>query len=396
MTEITVVGGVYREICAFPAWDHIYGSGGRAAAALSGHVSSTKLHTATSPAYKDDIETILGSFGIDLSIEASEKFFEFEYLHPLSDPIIRPRTKETDSLVAMDVESEVTILFGMMESVPRVSASMCVYDPQSPTAPTLFSESGSTADRLAIICNTAELTHLTGGSGEEHAKRLIESEGAEIVVVKRGLQGATVYSRGHSDTVPAYESASSFLIGSGDIFTSAFALAWAILGLDAVSAADYASKTVSIYCATRQLPIPSLSDMEKMEWKQATPVAGNIYLAGPFREIYQRFLIDEARRYLSEFGMEVFSPVHDIGRGPAEKVVPKDLNAIQNSDIVFAILNGSSPGTLFEVGYAVALGKPVYCLAENMREQDIKLPMGAGCKIYSDLVTAITKAVIRA
>lgn len=45
MTEIDIVGGVYRERVAFPYWDELIGSAGRSALALNGLVDTVRLHT---------------------------------------------------------------------------------------------------------------------------------------------------------------------------------------------------------------------------------------------------------------------------------------------------------------------------------------------------------------
>jgi len=140
-----------------------------------------------------------------------------------------------------------------------------------------------------------------------------------------------------------------------------------------VAAADYASQAVATYVESENLPLLAINgtDQKRHPIKLA---GGNVYLAGPFREIGQRVIINEARKVMTDLGMLVFSPVHDIGHGPANKVVKQDLKAIRNCDAVFAIVSGSSPGTLFEVGYAVAQNKPVFCVAQNMRATDINLP----------------------
>ena len=57
--------------------------------------------------------------------------------------------------------------------------------------------------------------------------------------------------------------------------------------------------------------------------------------------------------------LKVFSPWHDVGFGVANEVVPKDLHALDNSAIVFAILDGLDSGTLFEIGYGVKKGIPI-------------------------------------
>jgi nucleoside 2-deoxyribosyltransferase len=88
-------------------------------------------------------------------------------------------------------------------------------------------------------------------------------------------------------------------------------------------------------------------------------------------------------------GMDVFSPVHDVGRGPAQEVAPKDIEALRECDAVFALVDGLDSGTVFEAGFARALGKPVYCLAQSVAEEDLKMLVGTDCRIYFDLVTAL-------
>jgi nucleoside 2-deoxyribosyltransferase len=87
--------------------------------------------------------------------------------------------------------------------------------------------------------------------------------------------------------------------------------------------------------------------------------------------------------------MDVFSPVHDVGPGPAEQIAPADLAELDRCDAVFAILDGLDSGTLFEVGYARAHGKPVYALAQTVTEEDLKMVTGSGCTVFDDFVTAL-------
>lgn len=46
MSVIDIVGGIYREECAFHTGDQLYGLAGRATSALTGHVSRINLHSA--------------------------------------------------------------------------------------------------------------------------------------------------------------------------------------------------------------------------------------------------------------------------------------------------------------------------------------------------------------
>lgn len=103
-------------------------------------------------------------------------------------------------------------------------------------------------------------------------------------------------------------------------------------------------------------------------------------------------MVTEARNALKDLGLRVFSPYHDVGLGSAEDVVQKDLQAIHNCDLVFAIGDGLDSGTIYEIGYARALGKPVVVYVENESTQDKKMMEGSDCRISNDYVSAIYQA----
>lgn len=90
--------------------------------------------------------------------------------------------------------------------------------------------------------------------------------------------------------------------------------------------------------------------------------------------------------------LKVFSPFHEIGFGTAEAVVEKDIEAIKNSDLLFAVVDGLDSGTIFEIGYAVSKGKKVIAYTENETKESLKMLKGTGCIIEKDLTTALYKA----
>lgn len=397
MRVVDVIGGVYGERCAFPLWDDVYGSGGRAAAALSSHVDNVRLHTVLRQKEKKRATERLGSFGVEVSAREGVELIGFDYLHCLSDPTVTPDPSGIRRQPKVHVKTErPALLFGMMECAATVDANICVYDPQSPTRPIGFCESGSKAERLAFIASTHEIERLTHKSELEAAQEVLAREKAEVVIVKRGMGGALgVDDHGKQWAVPAYPTKRVFTIGSGDIFAAAFTLAWGIEGKAPNEAADYASRAVATYVETTVLPMQSPTDAETQAREPTAINKRQVYLAGPFRDMGQRAMVNEARRILRDLGMEVFSPVHDIGHGPAHRVVKQDLDAIQKADVIVAILNGNSPGTVFEVGYAAALGKPVFCIAQNVAKNDLKLPEGTDCTIHEDFVTGLHQVAWR-
>jgi nucleoside 2-deoxyribosyltransferase len=168
-----------------------------------------------------------------------------------------------------------------------------------------------------------------------------------------------------------------------------FAARWCVHGDDPREAARVASMAVAAYADTMALPAPAIADLRAAGRPEIAQAPGRIYLASPFFTIGQRWLVDEARRALREMGLEVFSPLHDVGPGPAEIVAPADLAALDACDRMFAILDGLDSGTIFEVGYARAKNVPVYALAQAVSSEDLKMVTGSGCQVFDDFVTAI-------
>jgi nucleoside 2-deoxyribosyltransferase len=88
----------------------------------------------------------------------------------------------------------------------------------------------------------------------------------------------------------------------------------------------------------------------------------------------------------------VFSPFHDVGFG-GQDVAKRDLVGLDECKAVFGIINGNDPGTIFELGYAVAKNKPVSVYAERSQPSDLTMLEGTGCKVFSDYTTAMYNAI---
>jgi nucleoside 2-deoxyribosyltransferase len=389
-SEIAVVGGVYHEQCIWPVWDQIYGSGGRAAAALVSHVHKVTLHTYAHPAVEVEFRKAATLYGFALVTNPAPTGISFEYVHCMSTPVIRPPLARIFAQEPIEVSAEAVLRFGMLEGSAKVNAKWCVYDPQSAFHPESFWDNGSKAEHLAIVANRSEIISMAGDPNPKAAAAALLALGAEVVVVKSGPAGAYVYTNGDVEThIPAYRSETVWTIGSGDVFASIFAAQWAVLHTHPDTAAELASRAVSHYAETMGLPAAPAHELSQAQRTASSTVSGKVYLASPFFNLGQRWLVDEARRCLTELGLQVFSPVHDVGPGSAHEVGPKDIEALSASDRVFAILDGLDAGTVFEVGYARAQGIPVYALAQAVNEEDLKMVIGSNCNVYFDFVTAL-------
>ena len=391
-----IVGGTYYEYCAEPERRDLLGSGLRAAAAVS-KLTQVKLHTFADGPSEKAIAANATAFQVPLSITSRNQCIRFEYSHPLATPIVVPSFGEIQRAKTIELVGDLVLCFGMLEGSAKVKAKRAVYDPQSPFNPRPFAESGSTAESLALVLNGREAVLLAGeksGLIERAVKRLFKDSGASVIVVKRGTQGASVFTRSAMTVVPAYRTQHVWKLGSGDVFAGAFAYFWAVRGIDPRTAAKHASAAAATYCESHALPLganfhqkipASLTPLVP----RARKTAPLVYLAGPFFTMAQRWLINEARRSLVQQGLRVFSPMHDVGYGSANEVAPADLKALRKSDAVFAITDGLDAGTIFEVGYANAKNIPIVAFVQNEPPGDLKMLEGSGCHICDDFTTAV-------
>lgn len=401
---IQIVGGAYYERCVDPHWSHLFGSGGRAAAALAHIDGSVTLTTYLGKEQELHLELVASSFDFSLDkIESTLETVSFFYQHSLSNPIITPSSLSTKSYAPLFVEAENAIRYGFIEGGAIVHGERVVYDPQNDYNSESFRINGSTAGKLAVVANINECQKITDSPHDLRdptilGKKLLEVESAEVVVVKQGSLGSTVVTSSENHFIPASITPRMFSIGSGDIFTAIFSHFWISENKNPLEAATLASSAVALYCDKRTLPIPKnffeishypLLNPKKEEFETTK----QIYLAGPFFNIAERWLIEETLVCFAREGIKVFSPLHAVGRGKAKDIAPADLAGLHYSDIVFAILNGQDPGTIFEIGYARSINKPVVIFAQNVSKSDLTMFEGTDCVIVDDFASAVYRTV---
>ncbi|WP_216665219.1 PfkB family carbohydrate kinase [Pseudoruegeria sp. HB172150] len=333
----------------------------------------------------------MAAFGVTADFRPIREDIAFHYLHPLSHAELIGAPEACYE--PLRVAGNTVLRFGYIEGDALVNAGRAVFDPQNANEVHRFRENGSTAEALAIVLNEVELNLAMGDAGEEGARGLMQHSGAFVVVVKRGPRGAMVVADGLTANVPAYAANTVFKIGSGDVFSAVFAQRWGELDDDPVTAADTASRAVSRYVETRNTEV-DLSQLTSSLPMPAPDPASKIYLAAPFFNLAQRWMVEEARRCLMSLGANVFSPIHDVGpHGDAEYIAKRDLDGLEQCSVVLALLDGEDAGTLFEVGHAHRHGIPVVVLAESPRPESLTMLQGTGCMIVSDFSTAIYEAI---
>ena len=387
-----VVGGSYLEVCHVPHWHRVFGSGGRAAIAVSTRASDVEFHTYAGKGLADDVTRTMHSFGIKVRVKKISEDLSFSYFHPLSSAILAPTFPRKNR--PLKVRGGAVLRFGFVEGDAVIEADYAVYDPQGGQAIERFEENGSKAKHLAYVLNENEILDLTKKASVKQAATSLLGGATEVVVVKRGPDGATIYQKGgRVSAVPAYEAQRVFKIGSGDVYSAIFAHEWAENKSSPSDAADAASRAVASYVESRSLPIPAGGALKSRKPLRLKKQQTKIYLAGPFFDIAKRWLIEESLNALESLGASVFSPFHDVGFGDSKTVAKADLSGMDECQAVLALIDGSDPGTLFEIGYARRKNLPVVALGENVSASDLTMLLGTDCEVVDDFATAIYRVV---
>ncbi len=388
-----VVGGIYRELCRDPQSEEVFGSGARAAFALSGATTPVRLR---SVACAEDAD-LARAMGIEMDYEERPRPIRFRY----DTPISRPTHDFLGGLPAphLEAEADVVLAFGMLEAKPLVKAQRLVIDPQSPGLTSLGQHMDWSAERLAIVGNQSEILGLAGPPPvpiAEAAERVRVEYEAEVVVAKCGPRGAVLVDELGSTPIPPHPTEDVWPIGSGDVFSALFAWAWGDQERGAREAANIASLGTATWCSRGPLQVVTPEGeiiFPRAEARDVHLHDVRVYLAGPYFNYGERWLVDLMRDGLMDLGAQVFSPFHEVGFGTPEKVAPADLRGLHECNSVLALLDGVDTGTVFEVGYARANDIPVVGFAARPDSSDLTMLIGTDVPIFSGLAQAAYHAM---
>ena len=394
----SIIGGTYTENCNIPCVNQqLFGSGLRALALF--HELYPERPVCFKTCCSSQKEKLMRAFHsrantkIDVTKNVDIQFF---YEHPFRVSEIYPRMDTlAENKQTREPEGDNILLHGMMEANVKVHGNIVIYDPQTANEQYLFSRVGSKASQLIYVLNSHEAKVLSGKELIfEQRDFFFDIEKCHALIIKNGANGAYLF-RGKSDdgiVIPVYKTNKVWSIGTGDIFTAYFAFK-VFDGADIQDAAISASKAVA--CYSQKGTIEGITRM--METFNFAPIIpqkqGQIYLAGPFFSVSQLWLVGEFYKALKSEGIKVFSPLHDVGIGNAEEVTDKDVEGLNKSDVVLAIVDSLDSGTLFECGYAVAKGKKVVAFVQNESEKALQMLKGTGCDLEEDFTTAVYKSI---
>ena len=369
-----MAGGTYIEECVAPPSLSLLGSGGRAALALA-DLEPVVLHT-----FHPDPADILANFGLGSVVHRSASRIRFRYLHPLARPDFSYDLREKVPPVRLTAPK--ALRFGCLEGDFQVDAQEAVYDPQGGGAP--FRANGSSARKLAVILNEWEARDITGLAEPVAAARaLMDADGAEVVVLKRGPSGALVLDREHEHPlpVPAFRTAVVGKIGSGDVFSAMFCHYWLTRGLVAAHAAELASRQVADYVATRVLPRPA--EPPAMDAVSPGSSPPRVMVVADTETTAGLWLAAEAAEVLADLGATRVDAPPSYGMG--------GMQALADTCDVVLVLPGTAAGKAVGVARSVCvLGIPCVVFSELPEVSDALT--GTGATVLADFAASLYSA----
>lgn len=383
---MSVIGGTYRERIEDPLTDHVFGSGMRAAGILSSLGHEVQLLTCIDEQTSAEADAVAEALGVKLITTPRDHEVTFRYETPISTA----HRQWAASAAPLEVADGVVLGFGMIECDWHAQADTLVVDPQHSPLERILNASNAT--HVALVLNEHEATRLTGLQDPRAAAHDLLKHDVDVVVIKQGALGGLVATRTHVNTFGAVPTPIVQPLGSGDAFSAGFAHKWATDHDAPLAAAEFASRIAASHSLTG---VPQIDPHAVDRLPDALPYAGDsrprVYLAGPFFSVAERQLVRVARTALRHIGADVFSPLDEIGVG-GDEVAKADLDGLKTCTSVLALLDGSDPGTLFEVGWATHAGTPVVAFSENPSDHTWTMLRGTGTTIHNDLSTALYAA----
>ena len=219
---------------------------------------------------------------------------------------------------------------------------------------------------------------------------------AVILKENRGGCRAYVSESGSIVRVPAYLGETVNSIGVGDAFDAVFA---AYQKHDRVEAVWRGAQVASCYAQTtepdlfkeyvrRELAL-SMDELTALPgsllpWEDRPK--HHIYLAAPDFSAFDRTEIDRVLAALTYHNFVVRRPVQENGEVPPHSgwstlnsTYHKDVALLRGCDLIFAMPIGRDPGTLVEMGMAIAAEIPVVAYDPRSECQNTMVMAGRGC-----------------
>lgn len=261
-----------------------------------------------------------------------------------------------------------------------------------------------------VLVNEEEALLLSGEQDINNTEKILKGIGTDYCIIKRGVKGCSVISEryNYSENIPAFISNVVCSLGSGDVFGGVLASLF-LLNRDISYCARIAScvaanfieqyETESIISTTaaeydiKVRPLKEISNFNKKK----------IYLAGPFFCNQEVDWVNYICTILENVGFTVLSPSRENGiiserysEQQKKEIFLLDIELLEKSDLVVAILDHDDPGTFFEIGYAFKMNKKIVGLKTgNSNLQSMNNMITYGCSSICDSIDKLVEEVCK-
>ncbi|WLS09718.1 nucleoside 2-deoxyribosyltransferase [Shinella sumterensis] len=256
----------------------------------------------------------------------------------------------------------------------------------------------------AIVISTSSPLFMRVGSENVDAMLpLIGDLGADVFLLKENRGGSRLFnlSNGSVEAIPAQLSVTVNSVGVGDVYTAV------MVGLSEVAWEDAAWRAASAATAYSQTTYPDdfKRDVErslKLSVDELRDLGGtilpwharrhfSIYLAAPDFSYADKPEVDRTIEALKYHNFNVRRPIEENGELPLgspdavlRQTCAKDLGILDECAVVFAVPLDRDPGTLVEMGYAMARKQPVITF-DPRRENNNTMVTGGSARYSDDL-----------
>ncbi len=390
-----VVGGTYIEECDWPEWTRLMGPGVRAALALSEVSPQTELYSYANDAVIEDLRSTMLTSGLATpQVRTREEKVAYSYKHPLSYPRRTPKLEETpdDSAApqlseSWSVKGDTVLAFRLQETKIVVSAKRAVFELSQQDEEIERGDIG----KLALIAAENDFPQ-AAANVQDFAAQTMPAHNANLLIFRWQSGGGILFDGEMEHSIPAYVANEWFKIGTGNIFCAMFAHYWGEQNMDAMAAADLASRCSAYYAGSRALPIPvsqNLPDMEKFD-----PTADcKIFIASPCISMAQQWLVDEAIRTFEMLRIQTVTP-YDLGLDGVSRKNVDVGRVLDGCSAVLVLAEGADLPSVLAVGLARVRKLPIVVLAEESREPRVSLWQGTDCEIARDFASAVYRAMV--
>ncbi len=253
----------------------------------------------------------------------------------------------------------------------------------------------------AVIISTSSPYFLS--EGKENVDSLIaevKTLSPDVFLLKENRGGSRLFNLldGTVEEIPASLGKTVNSVGVGDVYSSVMLgfsnRGWAEAAWRGCQAATAYSQTTYPDDLKRDVQRGFKLSVEILRALGGTVLPWHdrqrfsIYLAGPDFSYVQKPEFDRAVDSLEYHNFKIRRPILENGelerpasQADLRRAYHMDHQLLTECDVVFAVPLGRDPGTLFEIGMAVALGKPV--ITFDPRNENNNTMVVAGSSVYS-------------